>query len=157
MGRFRETEPSRQMRFCRVAVLMAVMIWRVTHSSAKTRKEESLSSLEDPDGLTGRGPAVHDRADEEIASASVRTKFFILIQQVFQGRVGGRAPCPATGTTRRPSRHPKPKPVLRQNDQSLPAMVQLFPHSRGSRSICGGELVDLRAVPGTRAHGAPAL
>ena len=28
----------------RVAVLMAVMIWRVTHSSAKLRKEVSLSA-----------------------------------------------------------------------------------------------------------------
>ena len=33
------------MCFCRVAVLMAVMIWRVTHSSAKARKEVSLSGL----------------------------------------------------------------------------------------------------------------
>src|SRR3989441_3014505 len=32
------------MCFCRVAVLIAVMIWRVMHSSANARNEESLSA-----------------------------------------------------------------------------------------------------------------
>ena len=33
------------MCFCLVAVLIAVIIWRVMHSSAKARKEDCLSSL----------------------------------------------------------------------------------------------------------------